>query len=511
MGELLIHCEHVSVTLPYAVKREPVLHDISWNILRGEHCALTGVNGSGKSTLLRLLAGELWPDCGRLCWRDSDGIMNPSLLTGRALTALISPSSQMRYQKHAWTIQGLDLVLTGLDGTPLLYTQSSQEQIRKARSLARSLDCEDLLYRDSSTLSQGQLRILLLARALIAEPAVLLLDECLEGLDSAHAKRFVALLEQVADQSTLIFVAHEESTIPDFILQRKYVEAGRLFSGQGSSGAEQKKRVFGGMTESRLAIASKGPHKEEEPPIFALEHVNVFVAGEEILHDLSFCVHEGEHWLVSGENGSGKSTLLRLLAGDEFCAAGGTIKRWLPKLRAGKGGYAESLEELRSGISLISSKTLAEYDYPVNVLDLVCSGFENSVGLYRSFSDEERAWARSLLRRFFREYERQTFEELIRRPCSELSTGQLQRAFLARALICRPNVLLLDEPLTGLDQGMRNAYLALLESLAQGDTAFPHLTMLYVAHKASDLPSCLNRHAVLEQGRLRVVGHPEDA
>ncbi|MBO4335428.1 MAG: ATP-binding cassette domain-containing protein [Desulfovibrio sp.] len=510
MGDLLIQCEHVSVTLPYAVKREPVLHDISWNIVQGEHCALTGANGSGKSTLLRLLGGELWPDTGSLFWRDSDGTLNASLLTGRALTSLISPSSQMRYQKHAWSIQGLELVLTGLDGTPLLYKASSQEQIRKARSLARMLDCEDLLYRDSSTLSQGQLRILLLTRALISDPAVLLLDECLEGLDSGHARRFTELLSQVAEQSTLIFVAHEESVIPDFIRQRKYLDRGRLFAGSALDSAKQGIENTAGLGEKALAHTAKARRKKSNPPLFQLEHVNVFIAGEAILHDLSFCVHEGEHWLISGENGSGKSTLLRLLAGDEFCAAGGTIRRWLPKLEAGKGGYAESLEDLRCGISLVSSKTLTDYDYPLCVLELVCSGFENSVGLYRSYSDEERAWARSLLRRFFREYDRQTFEELLRRPAAELSTGQLQRVFLARALICRPNVLLLDEPLTGLDQAMRSTYLALLDSLAAGDTAFPHLTMLFVAHKTSDLPSCLNCHAALEQGRLRVVSGPRE-
>lgn len=505
MSDILIQCQQVSVTLPYGVKREPVLHDISWNILRGEHCALTGVNGSGKSTLLRLLGGELWPDCGSLLWLDEDGSLNSSLLTGRALTSLISPARQLRYQKQAWSIQGIDLVLTGLDGTPLLYTESSSEQIAKARDLARTLDCEELLYRDSSTLSQGQLRILLLARALIADPAVLLLDECLEGLDRGHARRFVEVLEHVAERSTLIFVSHEEGMIPGFIKQHKFLDGGRLFTGSTLAGAKQMEEQHGQIQAQMLQQTWQPRKNGGHQPIFQLEHVNVFIDGEPILHDLSLSVEEGEHWLITGENGSGKSTLLRLLAGDEFCAAGGSIKRWLPKLQAGKGGYAQSLEDLRGGISLISAKTLSDYDYPLDVLALVCSGFENSVGIYRSYSDEERAWARSLLRRFFREYSREIFEELLHRPVSELSTGQLQRVFLARALVCRPNVLLLDEPLAGLDQSSRASYLALLDSLAAGDTAFPRLTMLFVAHKDSDLPSCLNHHAILEQGRLHIA------
>ena len=91
-----------------------------------------------------------------------------------------------------------------------------------------------------------------------------------------------------------------------------------------------------------------------------------------------------------------------------------------------------------------------------------------------------------------------------------LSGGERNRVQLAQTLKSEANVLLLDEPLTGLDQAMRSTYLALLDSLAAGDTAFPHLTMLFVAHKTSDLPSCLNCHAALEQGRLRVVSGPRE-
>jgi len=117
MSEIIVSIDDVSLFLPGDSSQKLVLHNIGWQVRRGEHCALLGPNGSGKSTLLRLMRGELWPAQGRILWHGPDGAED-SPLAGRAMTALVSPAQQENYQRQAWDLTGRDLLLTGFEDTP---------------------------------------------------------------------------------------------------------------------------------------------------------------------------------------------------------------------------------------------------------------------------------------------------------------------------------------------------------------------------------------------------------
>lgn len=227
-----------------------------------------------------------------------------------------------------------------------------------------------------------------------------------------------------------------------------------------------------------------------------LDNVTVFIDRQEVLHDISWCMHQGENWRITGANGSGKSTLLRLLAGDEFVAAGGRFDRWLP----GQGGQVDTLEALRKGVRLVSDLSQALYGYSLNALDMVCTGFDNSIGVYRRFSDAERAEATSRMAQMFPDENPESLKQLGRQSIRHLSTGQLRRLFLARALVGGPDILLLDEPCSGLDASSRAQYLHLLDSLPyRASRWFLCPTMM----KTPPCASTGRRH--MEGGRLRVV------
>ena len=119
MFEPIVTIRDLSLFLPGDVSQRRILHHIDWQVARGRHCALLGPNGSGKSTLLRLLRGELWPSKGHIWWHTAEG-REQSPLAGRAMTALVSPGQQENYQRQAWDLTGLDLLLTGFDDTPLV-------------------------------------------------------------------------------------------------------------------------------------------------------------------------------------------------------------------------------------------------------------------------------------------------------------------------------------------------------------------------------------------------------
>ena len=159
-----------------------------------------------------------------------------------------------------------------------------------------------------------------------------------------------------------------------------------------------------------------------------------------------------------------------------------------------------TLEAVRKGVRLVSDLSQALYGYSLNALDMVCTGLDNSIGVYRRFSVAERAEARARMALMFPEESTAKVEQMGQQSIRHLSTGQLRRLFLARALVGGPDILLLDEPCSGLDAASRAQYLHLLDQLAaQG------IHMIFVSHHNEDAPLCINREAHMEGGRLRVV------
>lgn len=227
----------------------------------------------------------------------------------------------------------------------------------------------------------------------------------------------------------------------------------------------------------------------DDAPLLEVRNATVFIDRKEVLHAIDWQLRRGEHWRIVGANGSGKSTFLRMLAGDEFVADGGSLLRDLP----GQGGRTSILQDIRKGVRLVSDLAQAQYGYSLNALELVCSGWDNTVGNYRDYSEEEVAQARAVMARL-------DCITLAEKSIRSLSTGQLRRLFLARSLLGSPDILLLDEPCSGLDESSRRQYLALLDKLAAGG-----LHLVFVSHLPTDGPSCLNRTALMEDGRLRVI------
>lgn len=501
----LVTLHHASVTLHGRGASHPALRDISLDLCKGQHTALLGPNGAGKSTLLRLLRGEQWPDAaGRgateqsapiLWYPPESGQEEHSPLMGRAMSALVSAAQHENYVRQAWDLRGEDLLLTGFEDSPLLYTLPAPKQAQAVRELAYKLQLQHLLPRAIATLSQGQLRLLLLARALVRRPALLLLDECLDGLDAPTRHNVLRVLAEAAENSTIVLTSHRVHTLPPWIDRTLYMQDGRLFDSPPAPPAVTKGEdspQSAAPAASSLFFSPATQTQQNQPPLVALHNVSVYVDRAPVLHGIHWEITQGQHWLLCGANGSGKSTLLRLLAGDEYPAAGGSIERHLPR-STGHSTTVSELEYIRRGIHLVSDALQASYEYELSVEELVLSGFDGSVGTYRAFSPEEYREARYWLRRV-------CMEHLARRSMRALSTGQARRVFLARALVGRPDLLLLDEPCSGLDAAGRQAILNILNSLAAD-----HIHTVLVSHHGEDrLQACTNEARMVD-GRLEVL------
>lgn len=482
----LVEVEHVHVSYPGAGK---ALNDFSLVLYVGEHTLIRGGNGAGKSTLLRLLRGEQWPDqvgvnrMGRVIWHTPEG-PDEAPLAGRKMTALVSAAQQEKAVRQGWHVTGEELVLGGFTDTVYMQRRPSPEETAYALQMVRLLGGECLLPREVTILSQGQLRLLLIARALVRKPALLLLDEVTDGLDAQVRKELLDALERVAELSTLVMTTHRPETLPCWIRREVTLEHGQLAEEPVS--AERPSVVSGNSSSEMFSDLRgiRGCHAR-----IAIDHASVFIDRIPVLHDISWVIEPGENWAVLGRNGAGKSTLLRLLHGDEIVAYGGSITHELPR----QGGVVKRLEDLRRGVRLVSDLQQATYGYDITGAELVFSGIDNAVGIYREASAEEREQVSILLHDLHLEF-------LADRPIRSCSTGELRRLLLARALAGEPDLLLLDEPFSGLDAASRMEFMCLLDQLAR-----QHIQMVMVTHHETDIIPAITHVLQLEGGRIKAL------
>jgi molybdate transport system ATP-binding protein len=204
-------------------------------------------------------------------------------------------------------------------------------------------------------------------------------------------------------------------------------------------------------------------------PLITLSRVNLYVEYRAVLRNLNWQLRRGEHWSVFGANGAGKSSFLKLLYGDLAPGYGGHV------MRAGS-PPGTPIRQWKRHVGFVSPELQSTYAVDVSILELVASGRHASIGLNDPPSRADMNAARHWLA-FFK------LSTLSRRRPRELSYGQLRRALIARAMAANPRILLLDEPLTGLDPAQRAAMKRLLEALMSRD-----VTLIIAVHHPEDLP-----------------------
>jgi molybdate transport system ATP-binding protein len=188
-----------------------VLEDVSLDIRPGEHWAVLGENGAGKTTLLMLIMAGIRPlSGGRVDWFGRGGPAD--VFEIRRRIGLVSPEMQADY---AYDVDALEFVLSGFDSSIGLYREPEEHETRRALDLIGLAGLDGLQRSRIRSLSYGQLRRLLVARALVADPDLLLLDEAAVGLDPSARNGLLRTLENAAAAGTsLVYATHRQSDLP---------------------------------------------------------------------------------------------------------------------------------------------------------------------------------------------------------------------------------------------------------------------------------------------------------
>jgi molybdate transport system ATP-binding protein len=214
-----------------------------------------------------------------------------------------------------------------------------------------------------------------------------------------------------------------------------------------------------------------------------MRDVRVRYGDKTVLEGLFWTMRRGERWCIRGPNGSGKSTLLALICGDHPQAYANDIR-----LFGEARGSGESIWDIKRRIGLLSTEFQIAYRRQASGLEVVVSGFHDSIGMYERSSPAEESSARALL-------EGLGLESLAERDFDALSGGQQRLLLLARAMVKAPELLVLDEPCQGLDPANRARILALIDRIGDG------AELIYVSHHRDELPRCLTHLLELPAGK----------
>ena len=512
---------------------------IDFELLAGEQLAIVGDNGSGKTRLVDVLTGKcaLMPmqevkydfapsrakmvsdNIKYLTFRDSYGTTegvyyyqqrwNQNDIEETPLVRDLLAES-FRMAEEGLTRKTVFDKFLVRDETP----EQEQERLRQEEEDKRLMHAElekvrkhlyeifhleQLLDKHIILLSSGELRKFQLTKTLLTNPRVLIMDNPFIGLDvtaRAQLAEFLTLLTRETNVS-VVLVLSKTDDIPDFIthvVTVKDLKVGRKMTQQEFKESsepvparmltEAKAKAILEMEEGRSLMADGRSQMEDgEETVIEFRNVNIRYGERTILKDLNLTVKEGEHWALNGENGAGKSTLLSIVCADNPQSYANDIV-----LFGHQRGKGESIWDIKRHIGYISPEMHRAYMKDIPAIDIVASGLSDVSGLYRKPKPEQRAVCEFWMDIFgVKQYADTTF--------LKLSSGEQRLVLLARAFVKDPALLILDEPLHGLDLKNRRLVKDIIEVFCQR----PHKTMLMVTHYREEYPKNIDHEIYLKK------------
>ncbi|MGV3023604.1 ABC transporter ATP-binding protein [Streptococcus suis] len=196
----------------YRRQGKNLLEDINWEFKEGERWAILGLNGAGKSTLLRILMAEFWKSSGDLT------VLGVEFGRGDipSLRTKIGVVGSFLAERFPIDLTAEQIVLTGKYKSSILYKEYGQAEIDEATAMLREIRAGHLIGRTYASLSQGERQLLLIARSLMENPAILILDEATVGLDLLARERLLQHIDHICQLPTapaIIFVTHHAEEI----------------------------------------------------------------------------------------------------------------------------------------------------------------------------------------------------------------------------------------------------------------------------------------------------------
>lgn len=496
------------------VNEQLLFKDTNWLWQANQNWAIIGSTSSGKSLLAKALCHQIPLYAGQIRYFFNPAVTEGEPFFNRGDVLIISPSQHQElmhryggYHQARWQSSELDdipLVADYLSGkniehrspyevTPFKTDEAIYGQ-RREKAMAL-LEIEYLLSRKIHQLSNGEARKVLLARALMQDPKLLIFDDPFGGLDTESRDLLRRVMTQIiaAGQIKVLVVASGPAEIPEGITHLLYVADHQIRMKKAALQAslsklkEEPQEALAEITISAgnfMDLQSKETTPSET--LVEMKNTSVVYNGTAVLSNIDWTIKTGERWAVLGQNGAGKSTLLSLIMADNPQSYANEIF-----LFGKKRGSGETIWDIKRQIGWVSPELQMYYVQGFSCLEVVCSGFFDTIGLYRECSAEQTGTAVKWLTLFH-------METLAGQIFETLSLGEQRLVLLARALVKNPALLVLDEPGQGLDKKNREYLNALLDQLCWKTG----LTLIYVTHYLDELPQAITHVLRLRKGAV---------
>ncbi|HAI15675.1 MAG TPA: ABC transporter ATP-binding protein [Gammaproteobacteria bacterium] len=475
------------------IGRDNVLQVDSFQILQGEHWCLYGPNGAGKSLLANLLAGKRPESLNYVSyWDGFEPARDIHIVSFEEQQRLWLRDNRLDISEYRSDAQDTGTVAINLIQSSRPANQQDPNLLNK---LLDTLGLVEFSAKGIRYLSSGQIRKVLLARALYSRqeglPQLLILDDPLESIDRESQQRIVDCIEQFshAGFSSLQLCRRSSHILPG-VTHLAVIDKLRLLA-QGKRSQVESVDDFCRVQAKKPKLPvniPECPDLEEaltanSQPLIQLDGVDAGYGEMKVLNDINWRMEADHHVLIEGPNGCGKSTLLSLIDGENHKGYGQQV--FLFGRRKGSG---ETIWEVKAQFGIISNELHNKYVKGWRVIDVVVSGFFDSIGLYDDSGASEKVVAKEWLSALgISDFERHFY--------NEISFGQQRLVLLARAMVKHPRVLILDEPCVGLDDYHRELILGMLDLIAvQANTQ-----IVYVSHVVGERPTCINQRLGFEK------------
>lgn len=477
------------ISITDGVARNPVYRmkkPINLHIGKGEHIAIVGPNGGGKSLLVDTITGRYPLLMNEVAYDFSPSESEMVCDNVKYITFRDSygDSDATYYYQQRWNTHDIDETPIVRDFLPACADGELKDALYDLFGVEAMLDKHIIL------LSSGELRKFQLTRTLLSGPRVLIMDNPFIGLDAKTRDLLHVLLRRLTEMTRLqvILVLSKTDDIPEFITHVIPVEnrtCGDKISLQEylHQRREVPAHVLPEEKRERILNLPYGENLYHAEHIVDLNKVSIRYGDRTILKDLDWTVRCGEKWALSGDNGSGKSTLLSLVCADNPQSYACDIA-----LFGRKRGSGESIWEIKKHIGYVSPEMHRAYLKNLPAIDIVASGLHDSIGLYRKMQEKDRAVCEWWMDIF-------GIADLKDRNFLQLSSGEQRMVLLARAFVKDPELLILDEPLHGLDMWNRRLVKDVIEAFCERKDK----TMIMVTHYREELPAVITNALYLKR------------
>ncbi len=456
---------------------------VNWRIDEGQQWAVVGPNGAGKTLIADIMQRKFAFKEGEVVF-SGDGKVSDFIKSIAFKDIYSLADCRNSYYQQRWHSTETEEMPTVEE---LLKEYAGSDNLAKILTL---FGIEDLLPKRLIFLSSGELRKFLIVRTLLSRPRVLILDNPFIGLDAPSRDLLVEMLGQMTKLNgvqvvlllsnpndipamiTHVLPIHDRTCLPpltreEFMSDTELIA--RLFPTEGIHACEEVGKVCLPVDMSKIASFHE--------VTLRMEHVKIRYGSRTILEDLDWEIKNGEKWALFGPNGAGKSTLLSLVYADNPQSYANTLY-----LFDRKRGSGESIWDIKKRIGYVSPEMHLYYKENVPTLNIVGSGFFDSIGLFRKCNAEQETVALEWMKVF-------GIEHLKDRLFLTLSSGEQRSALLARAFVKDPDLIILDEPLHGLDVSNKKKAAAIIEQFCDR----PGKTLIYVTHYPHELPTCVDK------------------